>query len=585
MTSKIPLDLLQPTYDHTTPKAVLDKLKHYEQVNQAKKQQKYSYKYNPIQLPSGVDKFVDPTAYVKPSTTDHQQIGELLRMAKMTARVARLNKNDDGYDAEKSKFMSTYSSQISKYNLYTKMHEIWNNFADRNYSEPAYDKDYLGSSASNDYLKSLTDRMTAEKTLEKTKDGKTKAYADIEIPTQPLFTGPLPLTEKELDTLKATMEKEYLAYVDKLKVTKTHIEKTYEAVKRSVGSTARHAEDKKGLITEANVMAEEKARMRLIEVERLKTQVINEINRVEALDFIGPIDAFKVVVQHELEVEAKEDEHIARLTEELRKVKHELKAEYDLLGKDVPNDFRALERTDAAMKELDDTMQEYDRRRRKWYADHSGTSKDTKAINDALIGLQVMDKSLKQYYEKYVESIEKIGGASLEELARNAPSVPLSVITSAETMVGGAGTGAGAEAGAGTGAGAAAGVVGGVPHGSEVLRGEPTGTPMKSPIHRIFSGYEHADLLRSAVLSPRVVAYELRTRPVYTDANLDELFPKPFINNLSVNEKALLKRVGHFTNADPKYADLSEENKRRMERINVKLEKYAVLKTPKKTGK
>ncbi len=130
--SKIPDHILQLRYDNTTSDAVLNKLKAYDKINEEKRKNRFSYKYNPIKLPSAVDKFVDPIKYAKPSATDTQQVGELIRMAKMTARTARRNKDDAGYDQERQTFMRTYGTQISKYNLYTKLNEIFNLFSDIN---------------------------------------------------------------------------------------------------------------------------------------------------------------------------------------------------------------------------------------------------------------------------------------------------------------------------------------------------------------------------------------------------------------------------------------------------------------------
>jgi hypothetical protein len=85
----------------------------------------------------------------------------------MTARTARRNKDDAGYDQERQTFMRTYGTQISKYNLYTKLNEIFNLFSDINYNEPAFDKDYLGQSASGDYLKSIENKMKTDASLAK----------------------------------------------------------------------------------------------------------------------------------------------------------------------------------------------------------------------------------------------------------------------------------------------------------------------------------------------------------------------------------------------------------------------------------
>jgi len=160
--SKIPDHILKPVYDHTDNKTYLDKIKKYEAINARKNAQRSQYRYNPPIPVNAVKKMIDPVNYSVRTPTDQQEINELIRMAKMTARTARLNRSDEEYTAERRSFMTTYSRLISKFNLYTKMNEIFNSFQDVNYSEPAFDKDYLGASASNNYQQALEKRIVGE---------------------------------------------------------------------------------------------------------------------------------------------------------------------------------------------------------------------------------------------------------------------------------------------------------------------------------------------------------------------------------------------------------------------------------------
>ncbi len=242
--SKIPDYALRPSYDHTTPESVLKKLAEYEKKNQERMRRKIAYKYNPIRLPNAVDKFVNPEAFKTPAQTDRQQVGELIRMSKMHAKTARLNRDDAGYAAERDKFFRDFSNQISKYNLYTKMYEIWNLFSDKSYSEPAFDKDYLGTSASTDYLKSLKDRLEAESTGKKVV---LDAMGAAGVSTLDKYEETdAPLNIEDADNKIKALREELAAYEDassKIEETMVALENEYAALKDEAKG--------KGVLTEA----------------------------------------------------------------------------------------------------------------------------------------------------------------------------------------------------------------------------------------------------------------------------------------------------------------------------------------------
>ena len=164
-TTSIKLDpsLFVPKYGIADVATALKKIKAMEQRNAIRNAEKAKYVYRPPMGTPLTVKMMNPEAFSTRSLTESQQVSELVRMAKMHAQTVRQNKNDIEYEKERDKFMSQYSPQISKYNLYTKMNEIFNLFKDPKYSEPAFDKDYLGQSASSDYLKSLEKRIASER--------------------------------------------------------------------------------------------------------------------------------------------------------------------------------------------------------------------------------------------------------------------------------------------------------------------------------------------------------------------------------------------------------------------------------------
>jgi hypothetical protein len=96
----------------------------------------------------------------------NQEVSELLRMAKILAFKTREAFGvGEKYNLEIEKFSREYSAKISQYNLYTKIGEIFNNFRNPNYSESMFDKNYLGANISSEYMKSLQDKVSAEKKL------------------------------------------------------------------------------------------------------------------------------------------------------------------------------------------------------------------------------------------------------------------------------------------------------------------------------------------------------------------------------------------------------------------------------------
>ncbi len=122
--SKIPDYLLKPSYDNTTAPEVAKKLAQLKKKNEMKYVEKRQYRFRPAMFKvDPVDKIVNPQNHAVRSTTDQQQIQELLRLAKITAKTARSNRDDQGYDAEKKKFMQSFSLMISKYNLTSQLNE------------------------------------------------------------------------------------------------------------------------------------------------------------------------------------------------------------------------------------------------------------------------------------------------------------------------------------------------------------------------------------------------------------------------------------------------------------------------------
>ncbi len=125
-------------------------------------------KYKPVRItrPNIENVWNNPLAHSMAVQSDGQEISELLRMAKTLAFKTRekFPNSPEDYDREKDRFMRDYSGKISKYNLYTKLLGIFNLYKDPNYSEPMFDKDYLKQTVSNDYSKSIDDKLSAIKT-------------------------------------------------------------------------------------------------------------------------------------------------------------------------------------------------------------------------------------------------------------------------------------------------------------------------------------------------------------------------------------------------------------------------------------
>jgi hypothetical protein len=126
--SKIPDYLLQKSYDQTTPIAIKRRLEKLQKENALKYQSKHEYRFRPANLPDrvdGLDRAINPEKYAVRTQTDQQQIQELLRLAKITAKTARMNRDDTGYENEKKRFMQSFSIMISKYNLNGQINTIF----------------------------------------------------------------------------------------------------------------------------------------------------------------------------------------------------------------------------------------------------------------------------------------------------------------------------------------------------------------------------------------------------------------------------------------------------------------------------
>jgi hypothetical protein len=164
VTVKIPKDILVETYDMTTPKQIAAKLKKLGEINEARRERMMEYRYNPVVPVRDAlqEKMNNPEIYAKTVRTDPQQMQELIRMAKMYARASRINRDDAGYQAERENFMRDYGTNIAKLGLTNKIVQIFNDFADINYSETAFDKDYLGASASADFMKATKKKFENE---------------------------------------------------------------------------------------------------------------------------------------------------------------------------------------------------------------------------------------------------------------------------------------------------------------------------------------------------------------------------------------------------------------------------------------
>jgi hypothetical protein len=98
---------------------------------------------------------------VPPST----EASELIRMAKILAYQTRQsNLNDDlEYESARKSFLNEYASKISQHNLYTKINGIFDLFFNPNYKETMFDSSYLQPGASNEYMKSVNNKIEAKK--------------------------------------------------------------------------------------------------------------------------------------------------------------------------------------------------------------------------------------------------------------------------------------------------------------------------------------------------------------------------------------------------------------------------------------
>ena len=146
--------------------AVERKIKQLEERNlkrnkalKRKQMEPVTIKHDPIQA-----KWNNPNVHSVSVPSTSQEVSELMRMAKVLAYKTREKFGiGEKYSKEIDNFMREYSGKISQYNLYTKLGEIFNNFRNPNYTETMFDKNYLGTNASSDYIKSLETKLIADK--------------------------------------------------------------------------------------------------------------------------------------------------------------------------------------------------------------------------------------------------------------------------------------------------------------------------------------------------------------------------------------------------------------------------------------
>jgi len=151
-------------------KTFLEKMNKLKARNAQLLKSKLDYKFRPIQIKRDGERldFVNrPESVAVRSATASQEAQELIRIMKVYAyKYINAYRNEpELLQDKKTQFLIDYGGKMSKYNLYTKFNEIWNNFEDKNYSEPLFDKDYLGASASSQYIQSVDDRIKNEKTI------------------------------------------------------------------------------------------------------------------------------------------------------------------------------------------------------------------------------------------------------------------------------------------------------------------------------------------------------------------------------------------------------------------------------------
>jgi chromosome segregation ATPase len=91
-------------------------------------------------------------------------------MFKIMVQVSAVNRTPEEREQEKNKFMSEYSTQISKYKLYNKLTGIYNTYSSGEYKDTNFDSNYLAKGTSDKYMDSLKERFTNENNIKKIKD-------------------------------------------------------------------------------------------------------------------------------------------------------------------------------------------------------------------------------------------------------------------------------------------------------------------------------------------------------------------------------------------------------------------------------
>jgi flagellar motility protein MotE (MotC chaperone) len=168
---KIDPSVLKPEYDFTTPESTRKKLEQLKMIGERKRKIFEGKLLRPIDIRR--DKLNDTWNNPELHSTNHlfsnQQKSELIRMAKILAYKTRQNfpTDENKYEESRSEFLRDYGRQIGSLNLYSKINEIFNLYRDKDYSEPMFDKDYLGQSSSESYINSVNDKLTAELYLKK----------------------------------------------------------------------------------------------------------------------------------------------------------------------------------------------------------------------------------------------------------------------------------------------------------------------------------------------------------------------------------------------------------------------------------
>jgi len=146
---------------------VLKKIEDLKKRNAKLLRSSLDYKFRPVEIKREnrrVDMIFRPESIAQRNPTDEQQKAELLRMAKIYAyEYTNKYRNDpEKLEEKKQQFLYDYGGKIAKFNIYSRLNEIWGNMQDPNYREPLFDKNYLGQSASSEYMKSINQRIKNE---------------------------------------------------------------------------------------------------------------------------------------------------------------------------------------------------------------------------------------------------------------------------------------------------------------------------------------------------------------------------------------------------------------------------------------